>query len=73
LAQAMDTRISLLSRIGYIPSYKPKNPKPVPKLLESERAWQRLVHNVQDYIASLKAKDKGQVVKPFFIAIVNTS
>ncbi|KAH9966224.1 hypothetical protein BJV74DRAFT_890112 [Russula compacta] len=36
LAEKMETRISLLSSIAYIPSYKPKIPKPVPKLLEDE-------------------------------------
>jgi hypothetical protein len=36
LAEKMETHISLLSSIAYVPSYKPKVPKPVLKLLEDE-------------------------------------
>ncbi|KAJ7474621.1 hypothetical protein B0H11DRAFT_1918330 [Mycena galericulata] len=38
VAAKMNTRITLMSNIAYIPSYKPKNPKPRPKLLEDEEA-----------------------------------
>ncbi|KAG6815761.1 hypothetical protein H0H93_009068 [Arthromyces matolae] len=74
VAKAMETRLHLLSHIAYIPSYKPRNPKPVPKLLESVNAWNRLISDVRDYIATCKAKNKGKgTVKPFSIMIVDTS
>ncbi|KAF9457725.1 hypothetical protein BDZ94DRAFT_1338123 [Collybia nuda] len=66
--------MSLLSHIGYVPSYKPKNPRPVPKLLEDEEAWETLLNDVDEYISSSKAKKGGKgTVKPFSIAIVDTS
>jgi len=74
IAERMDTHISLLSSIGYIPSYKPKSPKPVPKLLEDEDAWCKLLEGVSDYITASKKKNKGHgTVKPFHILIVDTS
>ncbi|KAJ7643279.1 hypothetical protein B0H17DRAFT_1216145 [Mycena rosella] len=70
LAQAMSTRKSLLSGIAYIPSYKPKSPKPIPKLLDSKQAWSRLITDVENYINTSKAKRRGNGdVKPFFIQI----
>ncbi|KAM6502833.1 hypothetical protein JOM56_002810 [Amanita muscaria] len=74
LAKKMETQLSLLSHIGYIPSYKPKNPRPVPKLLEDTEAWKKLVDDVEEYIKSSKAKNRGNgVVKPFSITIIDTS
>ncbi|KAJ7664803.1 hypothetical protein B0H17DRAFT_1211161 [Mycena rosella] len=74
LAHAMCTRKSLLSGIAYIPSYKPKTPKPMPKLLDNEQAWKRLITDVQNHIDSSKSKQGGKgAVKPFFIQIVDTS
>lgn len=74
LAQRMDTRVSLLSNIAYVLSYKPKSPKPTPKLLEDEDVWYRLIEDVASYIESCKAakKNKG-VVKPFHVKIFDTS
>jgi hypothetical protein len=70
----MSTRKSLLSGIAYIASYLPKSPKPVPKLLEDERAWKKLVKGAGEYIAECKAKKKGKgVVKAFSIRIIDTS
>ncbi|KAF8229465.1 hypothetical protein L208DRAFT_1424146 [Tricholoma matsutake] len=70
----MEIQLSLLLHIGYIPSYKPKNPRPVPKLLEDAEAWEKLVHDVEEYIKSSKAKNQGKgIVKPFSITIIDTS
>jgi hypothetical protein len=57
LAKNMETQLSLLSHIGYIPSYKPKNPQLVPKFLEDVEAWEKLVDDVEECIKSSKAKD----------------
>lgn len=74
LATAMSTRKSLLSGIAYIPSYLPKSPKPLPKLLEDGKSWKKLIESVEAYIAAGKAKNKGNgVPKPFSILIVDTS
>jgi hypothetical protein len=74
LAHAMSTRKSLLSGIAYIPSYKPKNPKPTPKLLDSPTAFERLVNDVKNYIVTARGKNRGKgVVKAFHIQIVDTS
>ncbi|KDR74217.1 hypothetical protein GALMADRAFT_28245, partial [Galerina marginata CBS 339.88] len=56
LAEKMDVGPIRMAAIGYIPSYKPKNPKPVAKLLEDEECWEKLVDDVAAYIESFKNK-----------------
>lgn len=78
VARTMETRKTLLSGIAYIPSYVPKNPKPIPKLLESAKAWKKLIKGVELHIeeSTKKAKGKGKgkgAVKEFSIQIVDTS
>ncbi|KAJ6617089.1 hypothetical protein B0H10DRAFT_1948606 [Mycena sp. CBHHK59/15] len=71
-AARMDTRLSLMSNIAYLASYKPRNPKPTPKLLEDDKAWDSLIMDVEQYIASCKAKNRGTgSVKPFHISLVD--
>lgn len=66
--------MTLMSKIAYVPSYRPKIPKPVPKLLEDEDDWVRLIADVGEYIRTSKAKNKGHgIVKSFTITIVDTS
>jgi len=73
-ATQMETQLSLLSNIGYIPSYKPKHPKPTPKMLEDEESWAALKEDVMEYILASKAKNKGRgTVKPFSIMIIDLS
>lgn len=74
VARTMETRKSLLSGIAYIPSYVPKNPKPLPKLLESEKAWSKLVKGVEAHVAASIKNVKGKgVVKEFSIQIYDMS
>lgn len=74
VAKRMETRLSLLARIAYIPSYKPKNPKPVPKLLEDDDDWKKLLVDVEEYRAACVAKCKGKgTVKQFVIVLVDMS
>ncbi|KAF8227776.1 hypothetical protein L208DRAFT_1108705, partial [Tricholoma matsutake] len=35
-----------LTQLGYIPSYKPNNSKPVPKILKDEESWEILLDDV---------------------------
>ena len=61
-----------LSQIGYIPSYKPKNPKPILKMLEDEESWEILLNDVSDYITACKSKNHGKgVVKAFTVFLVD--
>jgi hypothetical protein len=55
--------------LATIPSYRPKNPEPLVKLLEDEYSWNALIADVKAYIESYKAKrmDGKGVVKPFHI------
>ena len=57
-----------------MPSYKPKNPKPVPKLLEDDNNWEKLLVDVEEYhmICTTKCKGKG-TVKQFVIVLVDMS
>lgn len=74
LAHGMSTRKSLLSGIAYTASFQPKNPKPVPKLLEDEKSWEKLVTSVEAHVAASLGNKKGKgVIKPFTIRIVDTS
>ena len=73
IAERMDAVPSRMTGIGYIPSYKPNNPKPVAKLLEDEDAWNRLVADVKGYIDSFASKrGAAHQMKPFVITIVDT-
>lgn len=69
----MGTRVAaLVSNIGYIPSYKPRNPKLRPKLLEDDEAWKVLVEDVRQHIKTSQAKNRGKgEVKPFSILLVD--
>ncbi|KAF8067599.1 hypothetical protein FPV67DRAFT_1669489 [Lyophyllum atratum] len=72
-ATRMETRLSLLAHIAYVPSYWPKTPKPVPELLEDEADWETLLNDVAEYrVTKGKTKQAGQI-KPFFITIVDMS
>lgn len=74
VAAKMETRVTLLTSIGYIPSYRPKTPKPVPKLLEDEDSYEAMMDDVDEFIATCKAKKRGKGdVKPFCIRIIDTS
>jgi hypothetical protein len=74
LSRTMEVRKTLLSVIAYIPSYLPKNPKPIPKLLEDKKSWKKLVESVKAHIKTSRDKNKGKgVVKPFSIQIIDTS
>ncbi|KAJ7875175.1 hypothetical protein B0H14DRAFT_2568945 [Mycena olivaceomarginata] len=71
-AAKMETRIPVLSSIGYIPAYK--KPKPGPKLLDTDEAWDVLVKDVGQYIEGAKARNRGKgKVPPFSILIVDMS
>ena len=74
IAKQMETHLSLLAQIAYVPSYKPKNPKPVPKLLEDDNDWEKLLVDVEEYhmICTAKCKGKG-TVKQFVIVLVDMS
>lgn len=74
LAERMDAGPTRMAAIAYIPSYKPKNPKPVPKLFENEECWEKLVSDIATYIASFKSRRTAaaRTVKPFVISIIDT-
>lgn len=70
----MGTRVSLMSNIGYTPSYKPRNPKPLPKLLDDEESWELLVSDVQKFIQKEQKKNRGKgEVAPFSIRLTDMS
>jgi hypothetical protein len=73
ISERMEVGLTHLSGIGYIPSYKPKASKPVPKLLEDDASWYKLLEDVHNFIKSCKGKSGKGNVKPFFINIVDTT
>lgn len=73
-ATKMNVSTLHLTQLGYIPLYKPKNPKPVPKMLEDEESWEILLDDVLDYIVSCKSKNHGKgAVKPFIVLLIDMS
>ncbi|KAJ3725362.1 hypothetical protein C8R42DRAFT_763141 [Lentinula raphanica] len=63
LAAAMDTRVSLLRNISYLPSYKPKakaHEGPNDILLECEQDWINLIRSVEGYLDSRTARQQKQ-------------
>ncbi|KIM35374.1 hypothetical protein M413DRAFT_427873 [Hebeloma cylindrosporum] len=73
IAARMDAGPSRMAAIGYIPSFLPKSPKPVPKLLEDEECWEKLIRDVREYIESFTVKrGPPKRIKPFVITIVDT-
>ncbi|KAK0211655.1 hypothetical protein IW262DRAFT_1519311 [Armillaria fumosa] len=74
VADRMGCGLTHLSCIGYVESYRPKNPKPVPRMLEERDDFLQLKVGVQDYRDMCLTKNKGKgKVKPFTIAIIDTS
>ncbi|KAJ7866356.1 hypothetical protein B0H13DRAFT_2066931 [Mycena leptocephala] len=68
----MEVSVTHLSAIGYIPSYKPRNPKPVPKLLENAEDYESMMEDIEEYRKSCLKKKNG-IVKKFSIALSDTS
>jgi hypothetical protein len=68
----MDVSTLHLTQISYIPSYKLKNPKPIPKMLDDKESWEILLDDVSDYIEACKSKNRGKgMVKPFTVLLVD--
>ena len=68
----MEVSVTHLSAISYIPSYKPRNPKPVPKLLETSEDYESTMEDIAVYRKTCLNK-KGGKVKPFLISLSDTS
>jgi hypothetical protein len=72
VSRKMEVGVTHLSAIGYVASYKPKNPKPVPKLLETSEDYKSLMADITEYRKDC-LKKKGGKVKPFSISLTDTS
>ena len=69
IAEVMVTRVHFL-RIGYIFSFLPKTPKPRPKFLDGEKAWNLLVCDAATWIEAEKCKNKNKgIVHLWFVWI----
>jgi hypothetical protein len=73
ISDRMDVPLTLLAGIGYVPSYKPKSSKPVPKLLEDDASWYKLLEDVHAFILSCKGKTGKGAIKPYHVNIVDTT
>ncbi len=70
----MGCGLTYLSSIGYIESYWPKTPKPVPRMLEESEDFIQLKLSVREYRETSLAKNKGKCkIKAFTISIIDTS
>ena len=80
IAEKLGTRVSHLTDLGYIPSWLPKTPKPVPKLLEDGEAWETLLDVIEDHIRATSTSDttkgrkkKGGKDQRFTIILMDTA
>lgn len=74
IAKKMDVSPSHLVSLGYTLSFAPKNPKPKPKLLENEEAWNTLKDTIKEFRAAAMAKNKGKGKVPrFHVILVDTA
>lgn len=73
-AGKMGRRITQMDDLAYVPSYKPRNPKPIPKILDDDDAWDTLISDVRQHIKAAQESNRGKgVLKPFSIQIVDLS
>jgi hypothetical protein len=72
LARKMEVSVTHLAAIGYIPSYKPKSSKPLPKLLETTEDYESMMDDIEEFRKNC-LKSKSGVVKPFAIVLSDTS
>ena len=73
-AEKMNTRPAFLMDLGYIGSWLPKSPKPIPKLLDSDECWGLLIREVYDAEQAQYTK-QGQpkkTKKSVFVTIIDT-
>jgi hypothetical protein len=71
MCRTMGCRVSSL-RVGYIFSFIPKNPKPLPKLLNDEKTWAMLIRNAYSWVEGECKKKNGKgVAKPWTIGIID--
>jgi len=73
LSERMEVSLILLAGIGYIPLYKSKASKPIPKLLEDDASWHNLLEDVHTFIVACKGKSGKGTIKAFHISIVDTT
>ncbi|KAJ3783023.1 hypothetical protein GGU10DRAFT_378031 [Lentinula aff. detonsa] len=60
--------ITHLGSLGYIPSFLPKNPKPLPRALNSDDAYEKMLEKIEEYVLTAKSRNKGKgMVKAFSI------
>ena len=60
IAETMGVRKVDMPRIGYIFSFTPKSPKPIPKFFDTPEAWNQLLCDAATYIATEKGKNRGK-------------
>jgi len=53
---------NMMPSLGYIPSWKPAQGKPVPKILDGLETLAKLIKECHDYIIKQKSKNKGKDV-----------
>ncbi|KAJ3739917.1 hypothetical protein DFH05DRAFT_1463488 [Lentinula detonsa] len=73
-ARMLGVSITHLGSLGYIPSFLPKNPKPLPRALNSNDAYEKMLEKIEEYVLTAKSRNKGKgVVKAFSIRLVDSS
>lgn len=74
VATQMGLPLQHLSALGYVLSFWPKSPKPVPKLVDTDLRYEDMIHAVEEYEkVGLTKKGKEKKKKPFYIHLVDTS
>ena len=73
-AKVFAVSITHLGALGYVPSFLPKSPKPLPKILDSDSTYEKMLEKIEDHVEHMKSRNKGKgIVKAFSIRLVDTS
>jgi hypothetical protein len=76
VSSKMGVSKSHLSHLGYVPSYLPKNPKPIPVVIETEEGYEDMVNSIEAHVQHARASGRGQFkgkVKDFTVRLSDMS
>lgn len=73
VAKALNVSTTHLGSIGYIPSFVKQSPKPLPKLIDDEASFRRMLLTIDNHVEEQKSKSKKGKSKAFSIRLCDRS
>lgn len=73
IASEMGIPLQQLSALGYIASFWPRSPRPVPKLVDTDVRYENMIEMLEDYMRVEYTKDhKPKKKKAFTVSLIDT-